>query len=165
MSKLSVSIIGYNEDCCLDRCLSSVKDADEIIYVDCESFDDSVEVAKKYTDKIYSRKNNPNLNVNKSFGFTKATNEWLLYIDPDESVSYELWKEIKEIINSNSKYDGYYMPRKNYYFGKWLKRGAKYPDYQLRLFKKDKGEFQCAHVHEKIKVDGKLGYLKNPILH
>jgi len=162
---LSVSIIGHNEGYCLDRCLSSIKNADEIIYVDCESSDDSVEVAKKYTTKIYRRENNPNFNVNKSFGFSKATNEWLLYIDPDEVVSAGLWEEIKKVINLNSKFDGYYIPRRNHYFGKWLKRGAQYPDYQLRLFKRKKGKFNCLHVHEKIKLNGKAGRLKNPILH
>ncbi len=162
---LSVSIIGHNEEHCLDRCLNSIKDADEIIYVDCESSDKSIEVAKRYTTKIYERENNPNINVNKSFGFTKATKEWLLYIDPDEFVSEELFEEIKKVINSNSKFDGYYIPRRNYYFGKWLKRGGKYPDNQLRLFKRDKGEFHCIHVHEKMKINGNAGYLKNPILH
>lgn len=163
MSRLSVSIIGHNEGESLDRCLNSVKDADEIIYVDCESIDNSIEIAKKYTDKIYSRENDLNLNVNKSYGFIKAANEWLLYIDPDEVVSDSLWEEIKRA--ANSKYDGFYIPRKNYYFGRWLKRGAKYPDYQLRLFRKDKGKFQCLHIHEKIKIDGEIGYLKSPIIH
>ena len=57
------------------------------------------------------------------------------------------------------------MPRKNFYFGKWLKYGGKYPDRQLRLFKRGKAKFPCVNVHEKIAVDGKIGGLKSPLLH
>ncbi|MFC1561636.1 glycosyltransferase family 2 protein [candidate division KSB1 bacterium] len=165
MNTLSVSIIGHNEAHCLNRCFNSVKDADEIVYVDCESSDNSVEVARHYTSNIYTKENNPNLNVNKSFGFSKATKDWILYIDPDEIIPRELFDEIKHLLISDPGYDGYYIPRKNHYFGKWLRWGAQYPDYQLRLFRKGKGAFENLHVHEKIKIESKVGHLRNPMLH
>jgi len=165
MIKLSVSIIAKNEEKNLDRCLSSIIDVGEIIYVDCGSTDSSIEIAKKYTNKIFKREHTPNLNINKNFGFDKASGEWILSLDGDEEITPELFKEIKDVIYRDTQYSAFFIPRKNYYFGIWLKRGAQYPDYQLRLFKKEKGRFECRHIHERIKIDGKIGKLKNQMIH
>ena len=92
MSKptITVSIIGHNEATDLERCFHSIDWADEIIYVDCESEDNSIEIAKKFTDKVFERKNDLNLNVNKNFGFSKANSDWILYVDPDEEIPKEM---------------------------------------------------------------------------
>ena len=165
MVKLSVSLIVFNEEETLDQCLKSVKDFEEIIYIDTGSTDRSVDIAGTYTDKIFPRENNPNLNINKNFGFDQASGEWILSLDGDEVITPELKEEISEIINTGSEYSGFFIPRKNHYLGRWLKRGAQYPDYQLRLFKKEKGKFECKHIHERLKIDGKIGKLKNHMLH
>ncbi len=163
--KLSFAIIGHNEAELLEGCLESIKDiADEIVYVDCQSSDRSIDVARKYTDKIFLKENNFNLNVNKQFAIDNCSGDWIFYIDPDERITEEVKKEIIETIK-NTPYNGFLIPRKNYYFGKWLKHGGKYPDKQLRLFKKDKGRFECISIHERIKIDGKIGILKNPFEH
>lgn len=164
-SKISFVIIAHNEEQNIVSCLESISWADEIILVDCESTDQTVKLAKKYTEKIFLRKNIPNLNINKSFGIKQATNEWIFYIDPDERITPELAEQIKKIILQNDGYNGYIFPRKNYYFGKWLKHGGKYPDRQLRLFRRNKGYFACKHVHERLIVEGKYGKLNYPILH
>lgn len=165
MAKLSVSLIVFNEEETLDKCLKSVKDADEIVFIDTGCTDSSAEIAGKYTDKIFLSENTPNLNVNKNLGFSKTTGDWILSLDGDEVITPELFQEIRKIINSETKYAGFFIPRKNHYLGKWLKRGAQYPDYQLRLFKRGKGKFDCKHIHERIKIDGKIGKLKEHILH
>jgi glycosyltransferase involved in cell wall biosynthesis len=74
---ITVSIIGHNEATDFEKCFESIKWADEIIYVDCESVDNSIEIAKKYTNNIYQRQNELNLNINKNFGFAKATSDWI----------------------------------------------------------------------------------------
>ena len=165
MSTLTVSIIAHNEADELEGCLQSVRWANEIVVVDCSSSDQSYDIASRFTDNVYRRENLTNLNVNKSFGFSRAKMDWILYIDPDERVSEPLRDEVLDVINSNSSCNGYYMPRRNYYFGKWLRRGGKYPDYQLRMFRRGKGRFPCQHIHESIQIDGKVGYVTSALEH
>lgn len=161
----SVVISAYNEEKKIEDCLSSVRDlANEIIFVDNSSTDKTVEIAKKYTSKIYTRLNNPMLNVNKNFGFTKAEGDWILSLDADERVSPELSEEIKAVIQK-SNMNGYWLPRKNIIFGKWIEHSGWYPDHQLRLFRRGKGKFPEKHVHEMIEVNGETGYLKEHIIH
>ncbi|HOJ86307.1 MAG TPA: glycosyltransferase family 2 protein [Elusimicrobiales bacterium] len=163
--RISFAIIGHNEEKLIEGCLESVKDiAYEIIYADCESQDRSLNIAMKYTDKIFRVKNDLNLNVNKQFAIDKCEGDWVFYIDPDERLTGEIKKEIMEVLNKTD-FNGFLMPRRNYYFGKWLRYGGKYPDRQLRLFKKGKAKFECLSIHERIKVEGKVGELKNPFDH
>lgn len=163
--KLSIVIITYNEEENIKKCLESVKWVDEIVIVDGFSTDRTVEICKEYTDKIYQRENVSNLNINKSYGFKEALSEWILYLDADERVSPELAQEIREVLSREDKFVAYKMPRKNYYFGRWLKHGGNYPDRQLRLFRRGKAYFECRHVHEKLQIEGEIGYLQYPLLH
>jgi len=166
MGKLSVVISAFNEEKKIEDCLKSVSFADEIIFVDNSSTDQTLKIAKKYTPKIFVRENNPMLNINKNFGFSKAKNDWILSLDADERISPELAKEIQSsIINHKSSVAGYWIPRKNIIFGKWIEHTGWYPDYQLRLFKKGKGRFEEKHVHEMIKLEGEAGKLESPIIH
>src|SRR3989344_5797566 len=137
MSKLSVAISAFNEERKIEDCLKSVSFADEIIFVDNSSTDQTLKIAKKYTLKVFTRENNLMLNVNKNFGFSKASEEWILSLDADERITDELKKEIKSIIKNNKKdVNGFWIPRKNKIFGKWMEHTGWYPDYQLRLLKK-----------------------------
>jgi glycosyltransferase involved in cell wall biosynthesis len=107
------------------------------------------------------------LNKNKNFGFSKATGDWILNLDADERVDPRLKKEIIKtvLLRPPQNINGYEIPRKNIIFGRWIKHGLWWPDYHLRLFKKNKGQFPGIHVHEKIKISGKTKRLKNPIIH
>ena len=167
MAKLSFVTTAYNEEKKLRECLLSIKDiADEIIVINNSSIDKTEEIAKEFTKKIFNKENNLMLNVNKNFGFSKASSEWILNLDPDERLTPELKEEIKQILEANDKnIDGYYIPRKNIIFGQWIKNSIWWPDYQLRLFRKNKGKFKEKHVHELLEVDGKTKVLENPMLH
>lgn len=166
MSKISVVVSAYNAEKTLKQCLESVSFADEIIVVDNSSQDKTSEIASLYTSKIFSRPNHKMLNVNKNFGFSKATHEWILNLDSDEYIDQDLAREIREIISDSSKeIDGYYIPRKNIIFGKWIEHTGWYPDHHLRLFKRGKGKFDEKHVHEKLRVEGRSRYLKGHIIH
>lgn len=162
---LTISIVGHNEAYHLEELLPELIWANEIIYVDAGSSDNSISIAKKYTDKVFARKNNSNLNVNKSVGIENATQDWIFYLDPDERIPQELKEEILQIISSNSAFVAYKLSRKNHFFGKWLKYGSQYPDKQLRLFRNGKAKFPNKHVHEKLQIDGSIGNLKNDMLH
>lgn len=164
--KLTVVVSAFNEEKKIGDCLASVKDiADEIIVIDNTSTDKTVQISKKYTDKIFTRENNAMLNVNKNFGFTKAKGDWILNLDADERVTPELAEEIKKVINSEIQVDGYLIPRKNILFGKWIQNSIWWPDYQLRLFKRGKGKFAEKHIHELLEVGGTVEKLENPMLH
>ena len=171
MSKVSAVISAYNEEKNIQRCLDSLSFADEIVVVDNSSSDNTAEIAKKYTEKIFTQKNNPGqIDIQKNFGFEKTSSDWILSIDADEEVSKELSEEIKKILNSKpssvANINGFWIPRKNYMFGKWIKENTGwYPDYQLRLFRKGKGKYQSQHVHEDLSVEGETEKLKQHIIH
>ena len=163
MAKLSVIIITKNEEENIRDCLESVKWADEIIIVDSFSNDKTVEIAKEYTDKIF-HKEWMGYGRQKNLALEKATGEWILNIDADERVTKELAQEIKEAIQ-RKEYNGYYIPNKAYFLGKWMRHSGWYPDYHLRLFKKGRGRFNERVVHEAVQVEGKKDYLKGSIEH
>ncbi|MEK7580962.1 MAG: glycosyltransferase family 2 protein [Patescibacteria group bacterium] len=164
--KISVVISAYNEEKMIEDCLKSLKIlADEIIFIDNTSKDNTVQIAKKFTKKIFVVTNNPvMLNTNKNFGFQKATGDWIISLDADERLTSELSREIREAIKSKNIF-GYEIPRKNIIFGKWIQHSIWWPDYNLRLFKRGSGKFPQKHVHEKLAINGKVSQLKNPMIH
>lgn len=162
---ISVVVSAYNEEKNIDECFRSASFADEIILVNNSSSDKTEEIAHRYTSKIFTQPNNIMLNVNKNFGFTKAQSDWILSLDADERVSSSLAKEIRSVINRPGSANGYWIPRKNIIFGKWIENDMWWPDYQLRLFKKGYGRFPERHVHEYLKVRGATEKLQNPLIH
>lgn len=166
MVKLSIVITAYNEEFMLPLCLESIKKlADEIVVVDNSSTDNTAKIAKKYTPHVFTQKNDPlNIDVQKNFGFSKATGEWILSLDADERISPELAKEIKERIEQAEE-TGFWIPRKNIIFGKWIEHTGWYPDEQLRLFRRGKGKYTAKHVHEDLELDGIAGHLTHALTH
>ncbi|MCX8008995.1 MAG: glycosyltransferase family 2 protein [Patescibacteria group bacterium] len=165
MDTISVVISAYNEEKKLPDVLHSVKWVDEIIVVDNQSTDKTAEIARSFGAKVYSRDNNPMLNVNKNFGFQQTTKDWILNLDGDEIVTESLRDEIQNILKIKQDIDGYWIPRKNIIFGKWIRHGLWWPDKQLRLFRRGKGKFPCEHIHEYLVVNGKTSELSEPLLH
>ena len=166
---LSVVLATFNEEKNLESCLESVKDiADEIIVVDGTSTDKTVEIAKKYGAVVKITTNKLNFHINKQMAIDMATKDWILQLDGDEHISSELRTEILGILNEeNHKSDvnGYWMPRKNMFLGRFLMKGGQYPDYTLRFYRKGKGKLPQKDVHEQAVVEGKVGYLKEALLH
>lgn len=163
--KVSVVITTFNSEATIEDTLKSVGNiANEIIVVDGTSTDSTVKIVSKYTEKIFVRENYLMLNKNKNFGFERAQSEWILCLDSDERVTPELSNEILNL-PENIETDGYFIPRKNIIFGKWIEHTGWYPDPQLRLFRKDRGRFAEKHVHEFIDVKGKIETLSAPLTH
>lgn len=161
---LSVAIITYNEEDNIRDALESVKWADEIVVVDSFSNDRTVEICREYTDKVFSIEWSGFANQkNKAISLT--TMPWVLLLDADERVTEGLRDEIISVINGNSMIIGYYIARKNFFSKRWIRHGGWWPDYTLRLFRRDKGRIEDREVHEAVKVDEKVGYLKNPLEH
>lgn len=168
---ISVVLATYNEEENIGECLNSVKDiADEIVVVDGSSEDKTVEIAKKFNAKVKITSNKPVFHINKQMAIDMATRDWILQLDADERVSPELAREIVEVLKSSvlslkSKINGYWLPRKNWFLGRFLTKGGQYPDYTLRLYRRGKGKLPQKDVHEQAEVEGEVSYLKNSLLH
>ena len=163
-ARLSATIVTWNEEERLRPCLESVTWADEIVVVDAESTDKTVQVAREFTDRIWVRPW-PGFAVQKNFALEQAVGEWVLSLDADEQVTPELRREIEGVIARGGPADGYAIPRKNVFWGAWVKHGRLYPDYQRRLFRRGRGRFVELAVHESVEIQGSVGRLEAPLLH
>jgi len=161
---VSACIICYNEARNIERCLESVSWVDEIIVVDSLSSDDTLEIAKRHTDSVCQRAWTGYADQ-KNFALSKASGRWVLSLDADEAVSPRLKAEIVNEISRPDPKDGYRMPRRSFYQGRWILHSGYYPDRQLRLFKREKARWVGGRVHERVEIDGAVGALKNDILH
>lgn len=164
---ISILVLTKNEERVIDACLASAKWADEIILVDNFSNDKTIEITKKYTNKIF-QKEFESYDKERNFALAKAGCEWVFYLDADERISLQLKKEIKQLITQNSSFQtatAFAVPRKNILLGKWQKHGSFWPDYQIRLFKKSALKTWKGELHERPEFTGSLGYLKNPLIH
>ncbi len=166
-STLSVVLATFNEEKNIEECLLSVRDiADEMIVVDGTSTDKTVAIAKKLGAKVVIEKNRMLFHINKQKAIDLATKDWILQLDADERLTSELKKEIEEILlHPEREADGYWIPRKNWFLGRFLMKGGQYPDYTLRLYRRGKGSLPQKDVHEQAVVEGEVGYLTSPLIH
>jgi glycosyltransferase involved in cell wall biosynthesis len=160
---LSVIVITKNEATHIGDCLQSVAWADEIVVLDSGSLDDTVNICRTYTDKVYST-DWQGFGIQKQRALDKATGDWVLSIDADEIVTDSLKAEIQQAIQA-SDIKGFEIPRLSNYCGRQMRHGGWYPDYVLRLFRREAGNFTDAVVHEMVIVDGQIKRLKHPFLH
>jgi (heptosyl)LPS beta-1,4-glucosyltransferase len=163
---LSVCIIARNEAENIARTLESVAGwAAEVIVVDCESTDETASIARSMGAEVHTLPNNPNLNINKNASFDLARAPWILCLDADEIIPPALRTEIESTIAADPRQNGFKIPRRNFYFGEPLMHGGNYPDNQLRLFRRGQGRFPAQHVHERLRIEGEIGELRNPFDH
>ncbi len=164
--KISAGIAAGNEEDNIRRCLESVKWADEIVVVDSFSTDKTVEICKEYTDRITRHKWLGYVGQ-RNLVKDRTTGPWVLLIDADEEVSIELKDEILRELENPLCADcsGYELSRMSRYFGRWIRHGEWYPDFKLRLFRKEHGRCGGKEPHDKITVDGRVKRLKNHLYH
>jgi glycosyltransferase involved in cell wall biosynthesis len=162
---LSVYIITKNEIRRIERALASLAGwAGEIVVVDSGSDDGTLEVVRKFTDRVY-HKDFEGFGQQYTYAHGLTKNKWVMYIDGDEEVSPELQGEIIELFkNGGPRADGYTAPRETFYLGRWIKHGGWYPDYILRIYRKSQGTWEKG-LHPKLHIDGRIERLKHPFLH
>lgn len=161
MNKVSVIIITRNEEDRLQRCLEAVKGFDEVVVIDSESTDKTADIARRYTDRVFTRKFD-DFSSQKNFGLSKCRNDWALSIDADELVTEKLKHAIADAdLSVNS---GFRIKRVTYIFGRLLRYGGHGRDFPLRLFDKNKGGF-VQPIHEFADISGKIGIIKEPLAH
>ncbi|MBM3319222.1 MAG: glycosyltransferase family 2 protein [Candidatus Eisenbacteria bacterium] len=161
---LSVVIITRNEEDEIEECLRSVSWADEIVLVDSHSSDRTVEIARRFTDRIHQRAFS-GFTDQKQWATDRARGPWILNIDADERVPEALRAEIEAVLEQGTSSAGFRIPRLTWYLGRFVRHGTWYPDRKLRLFRKDRGRWTGGSVHESVAIDGPAGALRNPILH
>ena len=153
MPRLSVVIVTRNEEDRIRDCLTSVAWADEIVVVDAESDDKTAAIAREFTDHVMLRAWD-GFASQKNFGIEQARGEWILSVDADEQVEPALRDEIQSAIGGDPDgCDGYRVARRNIMWGRWIRHGGLYPDWQLRLFRRGRGRFVDLAVHESVRVD------------
>ncbi len=161
---VSVYVLTYNNRRTIERCLSSLGWAQELIVVDSLSDDGTYELCKRYTDKVYQREW-PGHRDQYQYAADLTSLEWVMFVDADEEVPQELAEEIRrEVTNGAEGFDGFIVYRHTYYLGRWIRYGGWYPDCEIRLYRRNKGKWEGG-LHAKIAVDGRVGSLKNQYLH
>ena len=165
MSKISVYIIAYNEEKKIGSAINSVLWADEIIVADSFSTDNTVVIAESLGARVVQI-------PFKGFGDLRnqvveaCAHEWIFSLDSDERCTPEVRNEILDIIGSKDSLDVYFVPRKNFFMGKWIKHSGFYPNYrQPQLFRKGAMKYKLDQVHEGfiLNTSKPTGYLKNAI--
>lgn len=162
--RLSAVIIAKNEVSRLGATLESVKFSDEIIVLDSGSADGTVELARRYTDKVFVAADWPGFGMQKNRALGYAAGDWVLSIDADERVSAELQAEIRAVIAAPVA-DVYELPRLSSYCGRLIRHSGWWPDYVPRLFKTGMARFSDDKVHERLVFQGGVGRLKTPLEH
>jgi glycosyltransferase involved in cell wall biosynthesis len=163
-TSLSVVIITKNEETNIRECLESVAWVDEIIIVDSGSEDNTIAICKDYTDKISINDDWKGFGYQKNLALQQATKDWVLSLDADERITSALRIEIENVIN-NSDYSAFAIPRQAYFLGQAMKHGGWWPDYVVRLFRRNTGVFSEDIVHERILVNDPVQKLSTPLLH
>jgi glycosyltransferase involved in cell wall biosynthesis len=162
---LSIVIITFNEEANLARTLPSVVGlADEIVVLDSGSTDRTREIAESFRAKFFTEPWK-GFAAQKSSALEKATGDWILSLDADEEVEPALADEIRTVLNANTSVAGFWIPRKNFFMGRWIRHGGFYPDRKLRLFRHGAGKFEERLVHEDMKLDATTAQLRNHLLH
>ena len=154
-NKISVVINTYNAERDLERVLDAVKDFDEVLICDMESTDKTLDIAKKYGCRIvtFERKTYNIVEPAREFAIHEARFDWVLVVDADEIVTPELKQYLYQRIKENGCPDGLYIPRKNYFMGRFMR--CHYPDHILRFFRKDKTHWPPI-IHCTPVVDGRV---------
>lgn len=162
---VSVTIVTFNEERNIRDCLESVSWADEIIVIDSFSSDATVSICREYAAKVFIEPWE-GFAATKQKALDRAAHRWVLSLDADERITKNLRDEIIDALDNVSKdVAGFFIPRRNFFGGVWVKYGGWFPDYTMRLVDKSRSSFPPRAVHEAISVKGATRRLKEPMLH
>ena len=166
--KISATIITFNEAENIRAACESVAWADEVLVVDSESTDATREIAAECGARVV-RRPWPGFAAQKQFAAEEAANDWVFSLDADERVSPELRASIEDLLYTpdDRLADGYRVARRAFYMNRWIRGGGWYPDHQLRLYRRTRGRWEGAHVHESVKLSagGRVATLAGDLLH
>jgi glycosyltransferase involved in cell wall biosynthesis len=161
---ISAAITCLNEERDLSACLDSLRWCDEIVVVvDTRTTDRSMSIATDAGARVFMRAwEGESHQIN--FAFDQCSSDWILCLDADEIVTNELRDEMSSVIRLSESADGYYLPRRNIWLGRWIRGGGWYPDYTLRLFRRGQGRSGYV-AHKRIEVAGSTAVLRSHLIH
>jgi glycosyltransferase involved in cell wall biosynthesis len=162
--KVTATVITLNEASNIARALESLSFADEIVVVDAESTDDTVAIARRFTDRVIVRPW-PGYTAQKNYAAEQASHDWILSLDADERVTPALAAEIRRLLNREPDVAGFRVPRVTFHLGRWIRSTDWYPDHQLRLYDRRRGRWTGRYVHESVNADGPVGTLRSDLEH
>ena len=166
MPTLSVILITRNEEANLDDCLASLEGiAQQIVVVDTNSADRTLEIAQNYGAVVSQPADWPGFGPQKNRALELATGEWVLSLDADERLTPALRSEILTAIHHSAHVDCFAIPRLSWYCGRFIRHSGWSPDYVDRLFKRGTAHFSDDLVHERLIPNGQVAKLENPMLH
>jgi glycosyltransferase involved in cell wall biosynthesis len=161
---LSVVVITRNEEENIADCLKSAGFADEIVVLDDNSTDNTVNIARQFTNKVFSRKMDIE-GIHRNYAYGLAKNRWVLSLDADERIGEGLALELTEIFKGEPKDSAYTIPIRTYIGRRWIRYGGWYPAPKVRLFDKNSFKYEEVEVHPRVFIQGSCGHLKNDIIH
>jgi len=161
---ISVVVITKNEEDNIAACLKSAEFADERIVLDDGSCDNTVEIARRFTDKVSTRKMDIE-GRHRNYAYSLARNNWVLSLDADERISEELKEELAELFKKEPNDKAFTIPIKTYIGARWIRHGGWYPASKVRLFDKRSFRYEEAEVHPRVFIDGSCGHLTKDIVH
>ncbi|MBN1878987.1 glycosyltransferase family 2 protein [bacterium] len=162
MKAITGVVITYNEEHSIRDCLKSLSFVDEIVIIDSNSSDRTRDIAREFTDKVFSV-DWKGYAPAKNYGIRKATNDWILSLDADERITDDLRNAILDVVPDRCT--AYRISRRTWYLDRWIKGGGWYPDKNIRLFNRQYGQFRNVPVHESVETDGPIGDIEGDILH
>lgn len=164
MKDLSATLITRNESSNIRDCLETLQWVSEIVVVDQFSDDGTADMARSLGARVFQEPWH-GFSAQKNLAVERARGPWILSVDADERLTPALQREIMTILEADGPEDGYHVARRNFFRGRWIRHGGWYPDYSLRLFRKGMGRFAERAVHERVVLQGRVGYLKEPMDH
>ena len=165
INKISVVIITLNEERIIEKCLSKLSFADEIVVIDSGSHDATVAICEKFGAQVFFNKFE-GYGTQKQFAVSKTKNNWVLSLDADEILRDDLIAAIQEAVQNNKdNIVAYYIKGQHVFLNKKFKYGSQSKRYYLRMFNKLHGNFNANTVHESIIVEGKKEKLNGSFLH
>jgi glycosyltransferase involved in cell wall biosynthesis len=164
VTKVSAYIIAYNEAGKIAEAIDSVAWADEVLVLDSHSTDDTARIAAAHGAEVRQLDFN-GFGRLRNDAIASCTHDWVFSLDADERCTPEAEAEIRALLAAPNA-DAYYVPRRNWFMGRWIKHGGWYPDYrQPQLFRKGALVFdERDEVHESFRVDGRTGHLQSAIV-
>lgn len=161
---VTATIITFNEAANIQAALESLSWVDEIVVVDSESTDETVAIARRFTNKVIVRPW-PGYIAQKNFAAEQASHDWIFSLDADERVTPALAQEVSAVLAARPSAAGYRVPRVTFHLGRWMRSTDWYPDYQLRLYDRRRGRWSGKYVHESVKADGPVEDLRSELQH
>lgn len=162
--RLSAIVITRNEEAHIGECLDSVAFADEIIVLDSGSTDQTCAIARARGARVEVSSDWPGFGPQKNRALDLASGDWVLSIDADERVPPELAQAIRTALLAPEA-EAYRIARLSNFCGRWIRHSGWWPDYVVRLFRRESGRFTDAPVHERVEVQGRVGTLSGHFLH